>query len=472
MRNFKLSSYVIDIPLEESENKHMLIHGYSGAIDVINSDIVAFLKNNKENLSIETFPYSESTWDSLIKRSYITEKTRSEEIDFVKKFADLMHRQSQLLKSFGFLVSYDCNFRCPYCYEAQISDFGNHWEKKKFTKELVDKVFSMFEKIESNRSLHNNSLLLYGGEPLLKENKEVVSYIVKKGCDLGYSFSTITNGYDLEEYKDLLAPDKIGRIQITIDGWKDTHNVRRVHMAGFETFDKIVQNAKMALEQGIYVSIRMNTDYSNFDGIEKLKSHFEKLGLYEHKKFHFYTALMVDYLQEHKNEEAENLGYMSRKEFSNKNANLDCQSDFEDWGISNRLFKAMKNKEFLSFSSIYCSAQSGSYIFDPEQRIYSCWESLGRKDTIVGDYSGDDIIWTPFLKKIQGRNISKQEQCYKCKYSFLCRGGCASISLKKKGDMNFSFCNDYPYVFKIAANRAYKRYRGMDSCNNNLQKVL
>lgn len=458
MNNFRLSSYVIDVPLKKEQNKHMIIHGYTGAIDIVSKEIIIFLQKNKDKLGQGIFPYSESTWNTLVKRGYITIKTQSEEIDHTRNLAELLHKQSKLIKSFGFVVSYNCNFRCPYCYEGEISNFGKHWNKNQFTKELIDKAYSAFEQIEGNRSLHSNSILLYGGEPLLKENKDIVNYIVKKGSSLGYTFSSITNGYDLNEYKELLSPKKISQIQITIDGWKDTHNIRRIHKDGVNTFDKIIENVKMALEQDIKISIRMNTDYSNFSGIDKLDSYFTKLGFYNYKNFHFYIALMVDYLQENKDEVAKNLNYMSRHEFCKKNANFDNRLNFEDWGIVNRLFKAIKSKSFLSISSIYCSAQSGSYIFDSKEKIYSCWEALGREESIIGDYSKNQILWTPYKEKLQERDISKQEKCYQCKYSFLCRGGCASLSIKKKGDINASFCNDYPHVFETSANKAYDQF--------------
>lgn len=103
-------------------------------------------------------------------------------------------------------------------------------------------------------------MLLYGGEPLLKKNQEVVKYIVNKGVSLGYRFAAISNGFELENYEDILGPDKLGALQITIDDPRDQHNTIRVHQDGFPTFDKILSNVEMALNKGCKVSVRMNTD--------------------------------------------------------------------------------------------------------------------------------------------------------------------------------------------------------------------
>lgn len=63
---------------------------------------------------------------------------------------------------------------------------------------MVDKAFLAMSRIEPKRKLHNNEILLYGGEPFLRNNKEVVSYIIKKGIDNNYKFKVISNGYDLD----------------------------------------------------------------------------------------------------------------------------------------------------------------------------------------------------------------------------------------------------------------------------------
>lgn len=41
---FRKSSYLIDIPLDNGNGKHMFIHGYTGAIDIAGSDVANLLK--------------------------------------------------------------------------------------------------------------------------------------------------------------------------------------------------------------------------------------------------------------------------------------------------------------------------------------------------------------------------------------------------------------------------------------------
>ena len=169
MENMHLSYYTIPVKLEDEENKYLLVHGYTGAIDIVDGSIWKELKDysSESTLSLEVTQL-------LQKRGYLTTKSKDEEIEYVSKLANLFHQaQSKLHKSFGFIVSYDCNFRCPYCFENEISQHGAHWSKRAFTKELVDKVYDAMFQIEPRQELHFKQILLYGGEPFYAIIKRV-----------------------------------------------------------------------------------------------------------------------------------------------------------------------------------------------------------------------------------------------------------------------------------------------------------
>lgn len=445
----RLSSYVICVSLKNTTKK-MLVHGYTGALDILDEKIYSHLEDHKNALCKNEFPFLDKTWDKLINRGYITSKNKDEEVLYVQKIADLLHKQNkQNQKNFGFLISYNCNFRCPYCYESKISDFGKAWTKRTFTKELVDEVYNAMLVIEPHKHLHSKNLLLYGGEPLLKENLEIVKYIVTKGCDLGYKFSTITNGYDLDSFLDLLTPDKIASLQITVDGSKMTHDQTRIHENEKSTFEQIIKNIGLALQRNVNVSIRMNCNEKNIAEIAELKSIFEKEGFYKYEGFYFYSALIYDYLEEYKESDAaaNNLKFMERQNFVNQYRE---QSDynFEDEGFASKITKSMKTGNKVLLSPTYCAAFSGSYLFDPYHNIYSCWETLGRKDTIVGKYNKETVSFNTNHEKMHSINVGKSPKCNNCKYVFLCRGGCP---VRK----NEHLCSIIPKLFETSANKAY-----------------
>lgn len=295
-KQFRTSLYTIFINLEDSSGDYLIIHGYSGAIDHASQKVANFLRSgiifSSEDLDANLLPFSIDTFNRLVSRGYITEKSPLDEKEVVRKMAEAFHKRDKLMKNFLFLVAYDCNFRCPYCFENAISNNGKGWSKKVFTKNAVDKAYAAMLEVEPNRNLHQNRITLYGGEPLLMQNKEVVNYIVEQGVERNYNFMAITNGYDLEHFQNLLKPGSIDWLQISFDGSKKKHDSRRTHYLDGESYDKILSNLEMTLAQGIRVSIRINTDLNNFDDIIVLREEFERLGFFKNKDFSVYSALV------------------------------------------------------------------------------------------------------------------------------------------------------------------------------------
>lgn len=453
MDNLRVSSYVISVKLESEEGKYMLIHGYTGAIDILEEKYWNELKNFPENHNF--------TSEALLlfqKRGYITNKTESEEYDYVAKLAEVLHqREAKLRKKFAFLVTYNCNFRCSYCFESAISDHGCQWSKKVLNEEMVDRAYEAMIEIESHRELHNKEILLYGGEPLLKENKDIVRYIVQKGQRLGYKFKAITNGYDVDQYEDILSPDFFSAFQITLDGYRDNHNMRRIHYREGISFDKIISNISILLEHNINVSVRVNIDETNFSDIEKLKSLFEQLGYAQSPYFRMRCSVLREY--ENNAQATPNIEYLSLIKFTKKiSKNYIEQMSYQDFGIYKKFYFYLKNKARCELNAVSCAAQYGSFIFDPNGSIYTCLETVGKTEHVIGDYTKGGIEWTEAKASWFGRNISNIPHCKQCKYALLCGGGCPAHVPYAQNVFGTSSCNNYQLVFPTSVNRAYTAY--------------
>lgn len=110
MENYRLSSYTIFTKLEDTEDKYMLVHGYTGAIDITSENLVSFLKSKSKLIPLTECPFSKSTFDSLVKRGYITKRSHEDEIEYVDNLTKLFHKKDEMLyKSFLFVISYNCN---------------------------------------------------------------------------------------------------------------------------------------------------------------------------------------------------------------------------------------------------------------------------------------------------------------------------------------------------------------------------
>lgn len=458
--SYRLSSYSIFIERDNDPSHYILIHGYTGTIDIVSTDIVSFLRG-ADTFDKDSFPFSDSTWDNLLKRGYLTAKTKEEEFGFVKKMADVLHKKGRLFNVFTFLVSYDCNFRCPYCYEASISGNGRKWTKQTFTEDMVDKAYEAISKIRVDERTTNKSIQLYGGEPLLAENKKIVEYIVKQGKQRGYVFNAVTNGYDLDAYEDLLGPDNITRLQITVDGDREWHNKRRIHYQNPDSFDKIIANIGIALAKGTVISVRINTDRNNIDSIKNLRRRFDELGYTADENFHFYSAWLASVEKEDRSvENAAQIDYMDYKEYYRKivsmNNIVSCNID----KMYRHIYRAISKGEHISLSSVGCASQCGSYIFDPYGEMYSCLETIGNRRHVVGKYiSENGIEWNDRVLGEWHRNASDFSGCRTCKHLFFCQGGCIADRINDKKDYGGStICDSFRDRLRISANKAYDNY--------------
>ena len=169
-KELRLSSYVIPVSLDAEPGKYMLVHGYTGAVDIVDGEILAQMSASDPSAGL-----TDKEISVLKERGYITDLSHEEELARVIKQAELLHgMNARLYRFFGFVITYNCNFRCPYCFENGISDSGKAWSKQVITPELVDKAFEAMYKIEPHKKLHIEEIILYGGEPLLRENHSIV----------------------------------------------------------------------------------------------------------------------------------------------------------------------------------------------------------------------------------------------------------------------------------------------------------
>lgn len=452
MKDLRLSSYTISVKLEAEEDKFFLVHGYTGAIDIVEGEcwrqIEHFSSDN--NLSAETI-------DTLQKRGYLTTRTLEEEHQYVWKIANVLHQiQAKMYKSWGFIITYNCNFRCPYCFENSISQNGKAWTGKTFTKEMVDNAFLAMSKIEPERELHNNEIMLYGGEPFLRNNKEVVSYIIKKGIDNNCKFKVISNGYDLDFYADILSAEYFTSFQITIDGDKTYHNKRKRHIVEGETFDKVIHNIGLLLSKSIQVFVRVNIDENNFQDLNRLKKMFSENGFYSNPCFHLNPALI---LNTNSVQDCEDVKFLNNKDFlqllEDKSLNLLKGQDFN---IEEMFYSCLKKKTCYQLRSTICPSQYGTYLFDPCGDIYSCLEFVGRKQHSIGRYK-ENIEWLKEKEYWQSRNISNMSSCKVCKYALICGGQClARTRYTKEIGFEVTKCKQYYVQVPRSINIAYNKY--------------
>ncbi len=502
----KASNYVIYTHIPETD-EYYLVHGYSGAVDKVSPEVVRYLLDRvdpahtwhikDQEIVGETLrgrEIGEASPDSvemLKKRGYLTNMSSGEERSYVSRLAGFLHTKkvSHVAPTFMLVPSYECNLRCPYCFEADTRVQLNKLKvlQNVMTEREVDAAFTCMDMLVADRFAGQETspttkqgITLYGGEPLMLETLPIVEYMVQKGLDRGYSFSAITNAVDLHNYLHLLGPDKIQFLQVTLDGPKEFHDRKRIgprHKDG--TFERILRNMKLALERGTRVSVRFHVDFNNVATTKVLTDELEREGFNQYKGFGIYTYPIHMFHQgfdspvfpqmaiHHMHREIIKLSHSSARAIEQATPVPVAKAEqkpkalkifLPDDGIESKLRVYIKNKLAGLFNSNMepCAATTGLYIFDAFGKIYSCWDSVGIAGHETGTYSSDGPVLNSYNLDWLSRSPATINECKDCKYAMFHFGGCASLPIGCKGTIFAPACYDFQDNFLYVAQRLFR----------------
>ncbi|HEX7316268.1 MAG TPA: SPASM domain-containing protein [Pyrinomonadaceae bacterium] len=445
------SRYVI-VSDDTINNQRLLMHGVTGALDEVSEEVAAFLRDG--TVSVEEgarkYQIAEETLSVLEQRGYLTRFDEADERRHVGGFINKLHSiKLSAGVSYMIVVTYVCNLRCHYCFQkplvAEEKQKGSYTEV--ITREVVDAAFETMEKLRPNKKYPYN-IELFGGEPLLARNRPIVTYIVDRARGHGYTLSATSNATDLQHYKDVLGPDGIAEIQITIDGNAATHDKIRVYASGKGSFDVITDNISMALDLGTRISLRINIAKYNVEQLPAVVDHIKRKGWDKYPNFGAGLA-EVHYLgvQEDQSEG------LSRLDLINRVAALDAPYFTRTAllrGIFGRHFDyAPGQPPKPRFDTAYCNAMKGHYVFDPYGNIYTCTEDAGFERARVGTFYPDGLKFDQVrLRGWQDRTVANLPDCPNCEYLQMCGGGCARNAILDTGDYWTSYCTDFKDYFQ------------------------
>ncbi|HLD28464.1 MAG TPA: radical SAM protein [Patescibacteria group bacterium] len=190
-----------------------------------------------------------------------------DQFDELEAIRNLVVRRQQLVGEYFFsiLLSLSCNFRCGYCFENHTGQILGD--------QMADRIVQMMSRV--SQLAEKIAVDWYGGEPLIsfptlrRLNDRFMAICSHDGTK--YETSITTNGYLLTpEIIKYLTHIPITHLQITIDGPPETHNISRPLKDGGPTFDVILDNIVLAVENGLDVFIRTNITRCNIDQVHKL----------------------------------------------------------------------------------------------------------------------------------------------------------------------------------------------------------
>ena len=477
----RASSYVIYVDLPDRNDEMLLLHGYTGAYDQVSRNTANFVRSlerrrppkplygswTRDCETPESYVVpSDETLKALRRRGYLTELSVEDEEALFSRFVAKIHsRNLQRMPTYIFMPTYDCNLRCSYCFQDHMRTKAEFRHLLKvMSTSVIDRIFQSMPKIEALHGTGTDTLRsigFFGGEPLLAASRSSVEYILRNAWNRGStSIWAVSNATELEAYEDLLGPNKIDSLQITLDGPPQEHDKRRIYPDGSGSFHRIAHNITMALDKGVAVSVRLNIDRNNVARLPELAEVMHTQGWSSYSNFSAYTApIHAANEQTHKSSTFDSWGL--------DQAQSELEKQFSSLSIIDRPNDNIKQSTRRIFNNIkvlgpnlkesFCSAHSGMYIFDTFGDIYACWERTGDPSIRIGHVAEDGSLQLNqhTIELWRSRTVSSNPVCRQCRYALHCGGGCAVLAVGGTGKYHMNYCDGFASVFRAGVAEAY-----------------
>ena len=445
-------------------NNTLLLNTLTSAMDIVDNSTYDKIQQMIKEKDQITYYRDDDLYKSLKSRGYIFD-SQSEEKEHINRMIRMIERTKSAIEPNEFVIcpTVGCNLRCTYCFESD----AQHKCFSLMSDEQLNTIFNYIkgyvakynEQKNSEKSVNKKlpNILLYGGEPLLKNNFHIVKKVLDFARQTKILVSIITNATTIDdacckllnEYK-----NEIPSIQVTMDGNKSIHDKRRIRADGSGTFESICGGINSILEIGIKVSLRINVDAENIENLSELKEVFEKQGWLSNPLFSPYASPV----QWHDCKErpcnfmtpSNILNGLMEKGFYGKEDSFLKTVLSPVYSITTSFFNTPGDKP-NPWKPIYCEGMSGAqYCFTPDGNVATCLSCVGNYDYRIGTFDGNGVhIDEDRLKAWTDRDRFKIEKCKNCKFVFLCGGGCPLDALKTNHDINKPICDDIENTIKV-----------------------
>lgn len=436
-----VTRFVYIHPIQDA--KYVLVNSLSGAVDLVEQDVVDAFRTLRKGENPNMSPEMES---NLRERGYLFD-SRAEEEEVVERLVAHGQHERAATHALAFMMipTMSCNLRCPYCFEPHKL----HETSQVMSVEQVELAFQAVDEIRAKRTdMPLANIHLFGGEPLLPITESVVELILQRTAERDLGMTITTNGTHTARFLDMMRPHRERLFfQITMDGIKEIHDTRRITAGGTGTFDQITKNIGLLVREGFTVEVRMNLNEDNVDGVPEFLEFVKTQDWHLHPNFRMglspvtnYTGLGGDGLLAPYQVEDRVRSIVPEPLF--KEVRVALNGDFSRLNkpVADVLGESLIEGRFIP-SLYYCEAAGALfYCFTPDGLVYPCNQILGDSKWAIGSYDPELKLDPEMVELWQGRNVTNMSGCMECSIAFLCSGGCPVRASLTSGSPMDSYC--------------------------------
>ncbi len=460
IQDVRVSDYEMIFPLPETDGEMLLVNGLYGAYDIVTSEEAAAIEAGREDVSSLSALCGE-TLSRLLSRGHLVRFTSEQE----RENARILSRAYWMIPykntmDIVLLPTYNCNFRCSYCFERNRLERGQEWLSRIMQPGMLDAIFSQLERYQKS-GVKVKHCILYGGEPLLFSNRSVVEEICSRSRALGIPLICVTNGYELDKFIDLISEHDFDFLQITVDGVGEVHDCRRYLAGGQGSYDRIMDNISLALKNDISIHLRINVNRGNLESAMALPAEFRARGFTDNPKFLYYFKATTACFEDDPENAVTDKTLFEALCAAGENDSVGHCRVYTD--MSNRVVRAIKGDSYPPLSPAHCGAESNMLVVDPDGLLYACWDVVSMEEYAVGftDEEHGRFLFNFDFPKWRTRTVDRMPECAACPMLMLCGGGCAVESENTYGDRMRGFCGSvreaYAYVAPRVCEKVFSR---------------
>lgn len=307
----------------------------------------------------------------------------------------------------------NCNFKCWYCYETHI-------KKSSLTEEMINRIGLFIKKTTEKPQVHWFNVAFFGGEPLLYFKRDVAPIILKlkEQCEsnsVDYSISFTTNGYLVnDEFIRFFKENNLMcSLQITLDGYKEKHDLVRYVSSTKGSYEVIIKNIKSLLLNGFAVRLRINYTSENIQDTHKIAEEFDDIPFAVKKEL-----LLIDYHRVWQDAKVDDLGITVEENITKmRSAGINVKYMAPD-NVRDSCYADKRNSAVINYNGdiFKCTARD----FTTVQRAGYLSEE-------------GDLIWeNNYLERRMSAKFNNKP-CLSCRLLPICNGGCSQHAMESLG---------------------------------------
>ena len=341
-----------------------------------------------------------------------------------------------------------CNMKCDYCFYCDEA-------KKRITKSYGFMTERTLKNVIRKTMLHADGMISYvfqGGEPTLRGLEffeKVIEYQKQYNKNRVYVSNAIqTNGYALNEEWAKFFKENHFLVGFSLDGTKENHDLYRHNTEGEGTYDRILKSINLMDEYGVDYNILTVVTKDTAEHISEIYKEYQTRG-WDYQQY----IACLDPLGE---ERGKNPYALTPVQYGSFLIEL-FQLWYEDW----KKKKQPYIRQFDNYIGILMGYQPESCdqrgscgiqtVVEADGSVYPC-DFYMLDEYYLGNLNEHRIEDIERMRKeieFIERSEKVSEECRKCQYYRICRGGCQRNRERNSysGEYENYFCSGYKMFF-------------------------